>query len=160
MTFSTCDLCDEHEDKLRVVDPLFADFGGRSVFSGRIATIKCHEDNSLVRECVAEAGYGRVLVIDGGGSTRRALLGDMLAEKAASNGWAGVIVYGAVRDIEIMETIDLGVKALCSIPLKTEKKGIGERDIAVRFGGVDFVPGHFLYADRNGIVVSSEDLLP
>lgn len=153
-SYSTCDISDNHPDAVRVVDPLFSDFGGRSAFHGEIVTIKCHEDNSLVREKVAEPGVGKVLVVDGGGSTRRSLLGDMLAEKAAANGWAGIVIYGAVRDIEVMETIDIGVKALCAIPLKTDKKGIGERDLTVRFGGVDFVPGQYLYADRNGILVS------
>lgn len=159
MHFSTCDLCDEHPDLVRVADPLFRDFGGRERFGGRIVTIKCHEDNSLVRDLVAESGHGCVLVIDGGGSLRRSLLGDQLAAKAVSNGWEGVIVYGAVRDVEATRAMDLGVKALAPIPLKTDKKGIGERGIPVRFAGVDFVPGEYVYADANGIVVASRALV-
>ena len=159
MSASTCDLCDEYPDAVRVADPLFRDFGGRHAFGGRIVTIKCHEDNSLVRDLVAEQGQGCVLVVDGGGSLRRSLLGDQLAEKAVANGWEGIVVYGAVRDVEATAHMNLGIKALAAIPLKTEKRGIGERDIPVRFAGVDFVPGEYLYADANGIIVAATALV-
>ena len=158
MSISTCDLSDAHPEKLEAVDPVFTSFGGRRAFSGPTSTIKCHEDNSLVREAVAEPGQGRVLVIDGGGSVRRALLGDQLAAKAVANGWSGVVVYGAVRDVDALATMDLGVKALNCHPLKTDKKGIGERDVKVRFAGVTILPGDYLYADNDGMLVSKEAL--
>lgn len=154
MSPSTCDICDRHPALVRVAEPLFRDFGGRHAFDGRIVTIKCHEDNSLVRDLVAEPGRGCVLVIDGGGSLRRSLLGDQLAEKASANGWEGIVVFGAVRDVEALARLNLGVKALGAIPLKTGKRGIGDRDVALRFAGVDFIPGEYLYADANGIVVA------
>ena len=158
MPRSTCDLCDDFPDDVRVADPLFRDFGARTAFSGRIVTIKCHEDNSRVRELVAEDGRGAVLVVDGGGSLRRALLGDQLTAKAVANGWEGIVIFGAVRDVEALCTMDTGIKALGAIPLKTDKKGLGERDLPVRFAGVDFVPGHFLHADGNGIIVTTRML--
>lgn len=153
-----CDLCDRHPSRVRVVEPLLGDFGGRRAFGGRIATIKCHEDNSLVRDRVAEPGHGRVLVIDGGGSLRRSLLGDQLAERALARGWEGIVVFGAIRDVEALARLDLGVKALGVIPLKTEKRGIGERDLVLRFAGTDFVPDEYLYADANGIIVAAAAL--
>ena len=159
MTFTTPDLCDDHADSLSVVDPGFRNYGGVSRFYGEIVTIKCYEDNSLVREWVARDGHGKVLVVDGGGSERRALLGDMLAEKAVENGWAGIIVYGCIRDVDIIAGLDLGVQALGSHPMKTDKKGIGEANIPVCFYGVDFRPGSYLYADNNGMVVSEKKLI-
>lgn len=158
MSAGTCDLCDLHPTLVRVAEPLFRDFGGRRAFGGRIATIKCHEDNSLVRDLVAEPGQGRVLVVDGGGSLRRSLLGDQLAARAAANGWEGIVVYGAVRDVAMLGQIALGIKALGAIPLKTEKRGIGDRDVVLRFAGVDFVPDEFLYADEDGIIVAATAL--
>ncbi len=151
MRVSTCDLCDEFPDEVNVAEPLFSDFGARVHFAGRIVTVKCHEDNSRVREIVGE---------DGGGSLRRALLGDQIAAKAVVNGWEGVLIFGAVRDVEALAGMDLGIKALGAIPLKTDKKGIGERDVPVRFGGVDFRPGHWLCADGNGVVVAPRELTP
>ncbi len=158
MRKSTCDLCDEHPDEVCVAEPLFRDFGARGHFAGRIVTIKCHEDNSRVRDLVAENGIGCVLVIDGGGSLRRSLLGDQLAAKAVANGWQGIVIFGAVRDVEALAGMDIGIRALGAIPLKTDKKDVGERDLALRFAGVEFVPGHFLYADGNGIVVAARDV--
>ncbi|MGB0722042.1 MAG: ribonuclease E activity regulator RraA [Gammaproteobacteria bacterium] len=158
MTFHTADLCDDHEDKLQIVAPLFSIYGGRNRFHGRISTIKAHEDNSLVREAVAEPGEGRVLVIDGGGSLRRAMLGDMLAEKATKNGWSGVLINGCLRDSEAIGELDLGVKALATLPLKTEKRGEGQRDIPVHFADATFTPGHWLYSDPDGIVICAEQL--
>ena len=156
--YRTTDLCDEHSDNLQIADPFFSDFGGRELFHGPIATVKTFEDNSRVRERVAEPGEGRVLVVDGGGSLRCALLGDLLAEKAVKNGWAGVIVNGCIRDSAEIAEMDLGVKALATHPLKSVKRGLGDDDVPVRFAGVDFVPGHYLYADSDGIIVSETEL--
>ncbi|MGB5352955.1 MAG: ribonuclease E activity regulator RraA [Woeseia sp.] len=158
MTFSVCDLCDEHEADIDVAEPIFHNYGGRSVFGGEIVTIKCHEDNSLVKEWVAKPGAGKVLVVDGGGSVRRSLLGDQLAAKAAANGWAGLVINGALRDVEVLATIDIGIKALNAIPLKTEKRGIGEQGGPVRFAGIPFRPGSFVYGDLNGLIVSERQL--
>ena len=159
MTFKTADLCDQHSDKLQICEPGLAGFGGRARFHGRISTIKCFEDNSLVREAVGEPGDGRVLVVDAGGSLRCAMLGDMLAAKAVENGWAGVIMNGLIRDSADIASMDLGVKALGTHPLKSVKKGVGERDVEVRFAGVRFVPGEFVYADEDGIVCSGDVLV-
>lgn len=158
MNYVTPDLCDEYPDLIDVVEPMFANFGGKLSFGGEIITVKCHEDNSLVKDQVATPGNGKVLVVDGGGSMRRALLGDMLAEKAAENGWAGIIVYGCIRDVDVIAETDLGVQALGSHPMKTDKRGIGDLNVPVCFGGVSFVPGDFVYADNNGIIVSPEPL--
>ena len=158
-TVCTPDLCDEYPELVQVVEPMFINYGGREQFCGEIVTIKCFEDNSLVRELVAEPGEGKVLVVDAGGSMRRACLGDMLAEKAVNNGWAGILMYGCIRDVDVISGLELGVQALGSHPMKTEKKGIGERNIAVTFGGVTFKPGEYLYADNNGVIVSPQSLM-
>jgi regulator of ribonuclease activity A len=158
MSKSTCDLCDEYETELQVAQPVFRSYGGRGAFSGEISTIQCPEDNSLVRERVASDGRGKVLIVDGCGSVRRSLLGDQLGEKAVANRWNGIVVYGAVRDVEALEKLDLGVLALAAIPLKTDKKGAGQRDLILRFAGITFTPGHFVYADRNGLIVSPRPL--
>lgn len=160
MQFKTADLCDEYPDSLQVCDPGFSSFGGRARFHGKISTIKCFEDNSLVREAVAEPGEGRVLVIDAGGSKRCAMLGDLLAAKAVENGWAGVLMNGMIRDSADIARMDLGVKALGTHPLKSVKKGVGERDVEVRFSGVRFVPGAYLYADEDGVICSACALSP
>nr|WP_010130351.1 ribonuclease E activity regulator RraA [Microbulbifer agarilyticus] len=156
---STPDLCDEFPQLVQVVEPGFINFGGRETFGGKITTIKCFEDNSLVRDLVAEEGAGRVLVVDAGGSMRRACLGDMLAEKAFNNHWEGILMYGCIRDVDEISQLQLGVQALGSHPMKTDKKGIGERDVAVTFGGVTFNPGEYLYADNNGVIVSAKPLM-
>ena len=151
---NTCDLCDAHEALVRVLDLPLRDFGGRLAFCGEVSTIKAFEDNSRVREAVEEPGQGRVLVIDGGGSTRRAMLGDLLAAKAAENGWAGVVVFGVIRDSVEIAALDLGVKALGACPRKTDKLDQGERDVEVQFGGVSIRPGDWLYADIDGVVLA------
>ncbi len=158
MEKTTCDLCDEYEAVVQVADPLLHTYGGISNFSGCITTIKCHEDNSRVRELVAQDGQRKVLVIDGGGSVRRALVGDQLAAKAISHGWQGIVVYGAVRDVEVLATLPIGIQAIGHSPIRSAKNGIGEQDVIVRFAGISFVPGQFLYADRNGIVVAPHAL--
>lgn len=158
MRISTPDLCDEHGAIVQVVEPMFCGYGGRAQFGGRISTIKCFEDNSLVREAVAEPGRGRVLVVDAGGSMRRACLGDQLAGKAVANGWEGILMYGCIRDVDEIGELDIGVQALGTHPMKTDKKGVGERDLPVTFGGVTFRPGEYIYADNNGVVVSATAL--
>ena len=158
MAVSVPDLCDDFIDELAVLAPGFRDFGARSRFCGEIVTVKCFEDNSLVRDLVRSEGRGRVIVVDGGGSMRRALLGDLLAAKAVENGWSGLVINGCVRDVEILRTLDLGVKALDAIPVKTDKRGEGQVDVPVDFAGARIVPGRFLYADENGIVIALRDL--
>lgn len=158
MSYSTPDLCDDYPELVRVVEPMLGNFGGKDSFGGEIVTIKCHEDNSLVKENAGKPGHGKVMVVDGGGSLRRALLGDMIAENAVKNGWEGLIIYGCVRDVDALAELDLGVQALASIPLKTDKRGIGDLNIPVTFGGVTFNTGEYVYADNNGVVVSSEPL--
>ena len=159
MELLTTDLCDAHENKVRVVEPMFVSYGGKQAFHGRIATLKLFEDNSLVRTAVESPGAGRVLVIDGGGSLRRALVGDQLAALAVKNGWAGIVVYGCIRDSRAIGDMDIGVCALDTHPMKTVKKNVGEADIPVSFGGVSFVPGEWLYADEDGVIVSSTELI-
>ena len=152
------ELCDQFPDLVQVVEPMFGNFGGRERFGGEIVTLKAFEDNSLVREQVALPGEGRVLVVDSGGSMRRAMLGDMLAEKAALNGWSGIIIYGCIRDVNAIGELDLGVQALGANPMKTDKKGLGELNVDLTFGGVTFKPGYYVYADNNGVLVSPEKL--
>lgn len=159
MNIQTADLCDAHEDKLTVVAPMFASYGGRPSCGGPISTLKLFEDNTLVRKALEGAGKGRVLVIDGGASMRCALVGDQLAELAVRNGWAGIIVYGCIRDSKAIGEMDLSVFALGTHPKKTVKRNTGEIDVPVTFGGVTFRPGHHVYADEDGVVVSAEALL-
>lgn len=163
MEYITPDLCDEYPDQVRVVAAMingcgFRNFGGRRSFGGEIVTIKCFEDNSLVKEHAGNPGKGKVMLVDGGGSLRKALLGDMIAENAVKNGWEGIIIYGCVRDVDALGELDLGVQALASIPLKTEKRGIGDYGVALEFGGVVFNPGEYVYADSNGIIVAETAL--
>ena len=159
MSFKTADLCDDYSDILQILEPGMLDFGGNIKFAGRISTVRCFEDNSKVREQVSSAGEGRVLVVDAGGSKRCAMLGDILADKAVKNGWAGVIMYGLIRDSEDIGQMELGVKALGTYPKKSEKRDIGDIDVAVTFMGVRFNPDAWVYADHDGIVVSDCDLL-
>ena len=159
MEFQTADLCDHFAAELQIGEPLFRDYGGKRRFAGQIATIKCFEDNSRVRDLVAEAGRGRVLVIDAGGSMRRAVLGDMLAQQAVDNGWSGVVVYGCIRDSFAIARLPLGVKALGACPIRTDKRGEGQRDVLVRFAGVNFRQDDWLYADEDGLIVAPRALL-
>lgn len=156
--FSTPDLADEHPERVRSLELQFRSFGLRQRFAGPVVTMQCFEDNSRVKEAVGQPGDGRVIVVDGGGSLRRALLGDMLAAAAAQNGWAGLVISGAVRDVDEIDTIDIGVLALGTCPLKTAKLGAGQRDVPIRIGGVDIAPGEYLYADRNGVLISARPL--
>jgi regulator of ribonuclease activity A len=152
----TTDLWDAHANELRLLEPLFRDFGGKRAFHGPIATLKVFEDNALVRSTLETPGQGRVLVVDGGGSVRRALVGGNLGKLAEQNGWAGIVVFGAVRDSLELVACNVGVKALALIPAKGEKTGAGERDVAVTFAGATLKPGDFLYADEDGILVSEQ----
>lgn len=159
--FATCDLCDANEDDtsgaFRVLPPGLRDFGVRAAFSGRVETVRCHEDNSRVREAVDSPGQGRVLVVDGGGSLRRALVGGNLAQAAARNGWAGLVVYGAVRDAAEI-AVALPLKALALMPMRPAKRGAGQEGVPVEIAGVVVRPGEWLYADADGIVVSARPL--
>lgn len=158
MNFTVPDLCDEFETKIQILDPIFSSYGGQDKFHGEIVTIKCFEDNSLVKDALKTDGWGKVLVVDGGGSLKRALLGDMLAAMAARNGWQGIVINGCVRDVEILKTINIGVSALNCYPLKTEKNGQGEQGVPLEFAGASFEPGCHLYADENGIVLAKKIL--
>ncbi|MCX7171132.1 MAG: ribonuclease E activity regulator RraA [Proteobacteria bacterium] len=163
MNLLTADLLDSHEDQLRsgslrVAEPIFRSYGGRRSFHGPIATLKLFEDNSLVRKALKQPGNGRVLVIDGGGSLRCALVGDQLAQLAVSHAWAGIVVYGCIRDSRAIAGMNLGVFALATHPLKTVKKNVGDAGIPVSFAGVGFLPGQFLYADEDGLIVSATAL--
>jgi regulator of ribonuclease activity A len=158
MTLATADLCDQHEGAVRVVEPIFRAYGGTPAFSGSIATVKVFEDNVLVRQALSESGAGRVLVVDGGGSLRCALVGDQIAVLARDNGWAGIVVYGCIRDSLAINDLAIGVRALGTHPLKSVKKGAGERGIPVTFAGVTFVPEHHLYADADGVIVAAQAL--
>jgi regulator of ribonuclease activity A len=153
----TCDLCDTHkgdsDGAFRVLPPVFRDFGARARFHGTVSTVKCFEDNSLVKAAVESPGQGRVLVVDGGGSARRALVGGNLGAAAAKNGWAGLVIDGAVRDVAELAAADVGIKALAAMPLPTERRNEGQRDVAVRVQGVWVRPGDWLVADADGIVV-------
>ncbi len=142
-----------------MAEPLLADFGGIVAFHGAISTVQCFEDNTLVRAAFEAKGNGRVLVVDGGGSLRCALIGDLLAALAEENGWAGALVYGCVRDSAALAHTRIGIKALAVNPRKSVKQGAGQRDIPVRFADVTFSPGDYVYADEDGIVVSRKPLL-
>ena len=157
--FATCDLCDDYKNDMsgafRVLPPVFKDFGGLQKFSGLVTTVKCFEDNSEVKAAVESAGHGRVLVVDGGGSLRRALLGGNLGAAAAKNGWAGVVLDGCVRDVAELAQSQVGIRALAKMPLSTERRHEGQRDVAVQIQGVWVRPGDWLYADEDGMVVTS-----
>ena len=158
MTYTTPDICDDYSDSLQVLEPLFTEFGGKEKFCGEIVTIKCFEDNSLVKQTLGSPGHGKVLVVDGGGSSRCALLGDLLGAMAVKNAWQGVLINGCVRDVEILKSMDLGVRALNSHPLKSNKRNEGQLNVLIRFAGVSFAPGQYLYADENGIVIAPQNL--
>lgn len=157
LKFATCDLCDAHKNdsdgSFRVLPPVFRDFGKRHKFAGPVSTVKCFEDNTLVKAAVDSLGQGRVLVVDGGGSLRRALVGGNLGVAAARNGWAGVVVDGCVRDAAELAQCEVGIRALALMPLPTEKRGEGQRDVAVQLQGVWVRPGEWFYADEDGMVV-------
>lgn len=165
IAFATCDLLDDHPDlDIQVVIPsldgkFFKSYGARKSFGGQVVTVKCFEDNSRVKELLATDGTGKILVVDGGASIRCALMGDMIAESAVNNHWNGVIIYGCIRDVDAIAELDLGVHALAAIPQKSNRKSVGETDIEISFGNVQFNSGHYVYADNNGIIVSKEKLV-
>jgi regulator of ribonuclease activity A len=157
--FATADLIDDYEDELVGCSTQFRSYGAVSRFSGPVETIRCLEDNALIRSMLATPGSGRVLVVDGGGSLRRALVGDMIAASAVSNSWAGVVINGAVRDLVALRGLDLGIKALGSNPRRSAKESVGETSVPVSFGEAEFRPGMWLYSDEDGIVLSPRSLL-
>ncbi|WP_087023465.1 ribonuclease E activity regulator RraA [Thaumasiovibrio subtropicus] len=158
MEYNTSELCDIFPDQVDVVEPMFSAFGGRNTFSGQITTIKCFEDNRLISETLSQDGEGRVLLVDGGGSLRRALVDLDTAQQALDNGWEGLIIYGCVRHVEELEELDIGIHALASIPVGADDKGLGEIDTPVNFGGVTFLPEDYVYADLTGVILSPEPL--
>ncbi|KAB0587345.1 ribonuclease E activity regulator RraA [Comamonas kerstersii] len=159
IVFQTCDLCDahKHDDSgaFRVLPPLFGHFGGLPQFAGSVVTVKCFEDNSLVKQLLDTPGQGRVLVVDGGGSVRRALVGGNLAAAAERNGWAGIVVHGCVRDAAELREAKVGIAALGLMPMPTEKRGQGQQNVVLDIAGARVAPGDWLYADEDGIVLSS-----
>jgi regulator of ribonuclease activity A len=151
----TADLVDDIGPDVRSCDVQFRQFGGRTQFAGPISTVRCFQDNALLKSVLSEPGGGRVLVIDGGGSLHTALVGDVIAELARRSGWAGLIVNGAVRDAATLRDLDLGIKALGTNPRKSTKTGAGDRDVVLDIGGVAFAPGEFAFSDDDGIVVTA-----
>ena len=154
----TADLYDSHADLLQVAAPLFQDFGGAESFEGIIATVKVFEDNTLVRSMLEGDGEGKVLVIDGGGSLRCALVGDQIGALAQDHGWRGLVVYGCIRDARQLAELPIGIKALATCPAKSVKRGEGQQQLAVRFAGISFVPGDHLWADSDGVIVAPAPL--
>lgn len=157
MKYDTSELCDIYQENVNVVEPLFTNFGGRTSFGGQITTVKCFEDNGLLYELLEEngRGRGRVLLVDGGGSVRRALIDAELGNLAVQNEWEGIVVYGAVRQVDDLEELDLGIQAMAA---GAAGEGIGESDIRVNFGGVTFFSGDHLYADNTGVILSEDAL--
>lgn len=156
MRIDTSELCDIYSDQVDVVEPIFSSFGGAPSFFGKITTVKCFENNGLIAEVLEEEGNGRVLLVDGGGAVRRALIDAELAQLAADNGWEGIIVYGAVRQLDVLETLNIGIHALAPIPVGADDSDAGEVDTPVNFGGVTFFPEDYVYADLTGIILSQE----
>ena len=158
MEYNTSQLCDIYQDQVDVVEPMFSTFGGRSSFGGLVTTIKCFEANGIIRQIVKESGVGRVLLIDGGGSLRRALIDADIAAIAADNGWEGIICYGSVREVDALADLEIGIQALASIPVGADDDEIGDSELPVNFGGVTFLPEDNIYADTTGIILSPEPL--
>lgn len=156
--FCAAATCDIYQEDVNVVEPLFSNFGGRASFGGQIITVKCFEDNGLLYDLLEQNGRGRVLVVDGGGSVRRALVDAELARLAVQNEWEGLVIYGAVRQVDDLEELDIGIQAMAAIPVGAAGEGIGESDVRVNFGGVTFFSGDHLYADNTGIILSEDPL--
>jgi regulator of ribonuclease activity A len=157
MTFTTASLCDAHsgEDYLQIAEPMFMSYGANPAFSGQITTLKVFEDDVLVQTTLQEKVQNRILVIDGGGSHRCALVDNDLAKIAVNNGWMGIVIYGCIRDSALIAQLSIGIRALHAHPLKSHKKDHGDRDLLVSFAGVNFKKDHYLYADMDGIIVSA-----
>ncbi len=158
MEYNTSQLCDIYADLIDVIDPIFSNYGGRHSFGGKVVTIKCFEGTGLIEQTISTNGTGKVLVIDGGGSTRRALIDINIAETAAQNGWEGIICYGSVRDVDSIEEVELGIQGLVSIPVGASDNEFGESDVAINFGGVTILPDDHIYADNTGIILSADPL--
>jgi regulator of ribonuclease activity A len=158
MEYNTSELCDIYAELIDVVEPIFSNYGGRSSFGGQVVTVKCFESNGLIAELVANDGAGKVLVIDGGGSTRRALLDANIVASAVDNNWEGIICFGSVRDVDTLEEFDIGIQGLVPIPVGADNTDVGEADIPINFGGVTFLPDDHVYADNTGIILSPEPL--
>ena len=158
MEYNTSELCDIYADLIDVVEPIFCNYAGRASFGGKVVTIKCFESNGLICQIIETNGEGKVLVIDGGGSTRRALIDLKIAETAAKNGWEGIVCFGSVRDVDALEDVDIGIQGLVSTPVGATDQGHGESDLAVNFGGVTFLPDDHIYADNTGIILSPDPL--
>ncbi|HIF9274170.1 TPA: ribonuclease E activity regulator RraA [Photobacterium damselae] len=158
MEYNTSELCDIYLDQVDVVEPMFNSYGGRGSFGGQITTVKCFEDNGVLRSVLEQSGVGRVLLVDGGGSLRRALIDIDIAQLAAENEWEGIVVYGCVRYVDELDELDLGIQALASMPVGADNQSVGEVDVPVNFGGVTFLPEDHLYADNTGVILSPEPL--
>ncbi|MGB1262064.1 MAG: ribonuclease E activity regulator RraA [Cognaticolwellia sp.] len=158
MEYNTSELCDIYTDLVDVLEPVFSNYGGRSSFGGKVVTVKCFENNGLIAELVSTDGSGKVLVIDGGGSTRRALININIAEQAAENNWEGIVCFGSVRDVDALEEVDIGIQGLLSIPVGASADNAGESDLAINFAGVTFLPDDHIYADNTGVILSPDPL--
>ena len=158
MEYNTSALCDIYQDQVDVVEPMFSNFGGLTSFAGQLTTVKCFEDNGIIRSILQEDGTGRVLLIDGGGSLRRALIDAEIAALAEENDWEGLVVYGCVREIDDLEEMEIGIQAIAAIPVGATQNNIGEVDVPVNFGGVTFLPEDHLYADNTGVIISQQPL--
>jgi regulator of ribonuclease activity A len=158
MEYNTSELCDVYADLVDVLEPIFSNYGGRSSFGGKVVTLKCFENSGIIDKMLTTDGTGKVLVIDGGGSTRRALISASTAEMAVKNNWEGIVCYGSVRDVDALEELELGIQGLVSIPVGSSDENIGESDMAINFAGVTFLPDDHIYADNTGIILSPEPL--
>jgi regulator of ribonuclease activity A len=158
MQYNTSELCDFYADLIDVVDPIFCNYGGRHSIAGKVVTLKCFEQLGLINALVKTNGLGKVLVIDGGGSTRRALINETIAQCAADNDWEGIVCFGSVRHVDALENIDIGIQALVAIPVGASDQSIGEADVAINFAGVTLLPDDHIYADNTGIILSPEAL--
>lgn len=154
----TADLCDAHPERVRVLTPGLRAYASRTLFHGQAETVRAENDNTKIKDALSEAGNGRVLIVDNAASFARALVGGNLAALGAKNGWSGIIVCGAVRDTHELEAIDIGVLALATVPMKTDKQGKGTRGVPVRVCGVTIHPGDWVYADADGVIAASEPL--
>ncbi len=158
MEYNTSELCDIYLDQVDVLEPMMSSYGGRRSFGGQIRTVKCFEDNGLIKQLAQENGEGCVMLIDGGGSLRRALVDSDIATLACENNWEGLVVYGCVRDVDLLDEIEIGIQAIASIPVSADTQGIGDTDIPVNFGGVTFIPEDHIYADSTGVILSQEPI--
>jgi regulator of ribonuclease activity A len=156
--WNTPDICDNFADQIRALPPVFSSFGGESSFYGEIETVKCFEDNSRVKELLNTEGRGRVLVVDGGGSLRCALIGDLIAASAVKNNWSGIVINGCCRDVHELKTMAFGVQAIAAFPIKSTRKGVGDTGLEIDMVGVTVAPGQWLYADETGIVITDKQL--